>query len=43
MVPAGNITGPNIDTYYSSVISLRSMHTIIFLAELNNIKLAMFT
>ena len=39
MVPAGNMTGPNIDTYYSSVISLRSMHTIIFLAELNDIKI----
>lgn len=28
-------TGPNTDTYYSSVDSLRSMQIAIFLAELN--------
>ena len=31
------MTGPNIDTYYSRVISLRSIRTIVFLSELNNI------
>ena len=36
MVASSNITGPNIDTYYSIVILLRSMHTFVFLAELNN-------
>ena len=39
MVPAGNMTGPNIDTYYYSVISLCFMSTVVFLAELNNIKI----
>ena len=37
MVASSNIAGPNLDTYYSSVISLCSMCTIIFLSELNNI------
>ena len=32
------MTGPNPDTYYSSVISLCSMRTVVFLAELNNIE-----
>ena len=38
MVASGNMTGPNLNTYYSSVISLRSVRTIVFLAELNNIE-----
>ena len=29
MVAYGNITGSNIDTYYSSVIALRSMRTVV--------------
>jgi hypothetical protein len=29
------MTGPNTKTYYSSVVSLRSMQIAIFLAELN--------
>ena len=37
MVDSGNRTGPNIYTYYSSVISLHSMHTVVFLYEMNNI------
>ena len=37
MVVSFNMTQTNIDTYYSSVISLRSMRTVVFLAELNNI------
>ena len=36
---SGNITGPNIGTYNSSVISLLSMRIVIFLDELNNIKI----
>ena len=38
MVASGNITGSNLDTYYYNVISLRSMRTVVFLAELNNIQ-----
>ena len=30
MVASGNMTGTNIDTYYSSVISLFSMHNVVF-------------
>ena len=37
MLASGNMTGTNTNTYYSSVISLCSMRTIVFLAELNNI------
>ena len=37
MVESGNITGTNIDTYCFSVISLRSIRTVVFLYELNNI------
>ena len=36
MVASGNMTGPNLDTYYSSSISLRSVRTVVFLAEFNN-------
>ena len=32
------MNGPNIDTYYSSVISICYMHTVFFLSELNNIE-----
>ena len=39
MVVSGNMTGPNRDTYYSSFISLRSMRTVVFLAEPNNIEI----
>ena len=35
---SGNMNGPNINTYYSSVISLCSMRTVVFLSELNNIE-----
>ena len=38
MVPSGNITGPNIENYFSSVISLISVRTVAFLAELYNIE-----
>eukprot|EP00957_Ditylum_brightwellii_P185365 14114410-Ditylum_brightwellii.AAC.1 len=38
-VAGGHMTGPNIDTYYSSVVSLRAMIMMIFLAELNSMKL----
>ena len=38
MAASGNMTGPNIDTYYSSVISLRSMRTVVFLSEPNKIE-----
>ena len=38
MVASGNMNGPNINTYYSSVISLCSMRTVVFLSELNNIE-----
>ena len=33
------MTGPNTDTYYSSVVSLRAMRMMIFLAELNGMEL----
>ena len=33
-----NMTGDDFNTYYSSVISLCSMRTVVFLAELNNIE-----
>ena len=36
MVASVNMTGTNIYTYYSSVVSLRFMRTIVFLAEMNN-------
>ena len=38
MVDSGNITGTNIDTYYFSFMSLRSIRTIVFIYELNNIE-----
>ncbi len=38
-VAGGHMTGPNTDTYYSSVVSLRSMRIVIFLAELNGYEL----
>ena len=38
MVASSNATGPNIDTYYYSIISLRSMRTVVLLSELNNIE-----
>ena len=38
MLTSGKMTGPNLDTYYSSVISLCSMRTVVFLYELNNIE-----
>ena len=38
MVESGNTTGNNIDTYYYRVISLRSIITVVFLSELNNIE-----
>ena len=38
MLASGNKTGPNIDTYYSSIISLSSVRTVVFLYELNNIE-----
>eukprot|EP00957_Ditylum_brightwellii_P069233 5256508-Ditylum_brightwellii.AAC.1 len=38
-VAGGHTTGPNIDTYYSSVVSLRAMGMMSFLAELNDMEL----
>ena len=38
MMDSGNMTGTDIDTYYSSVISLRSMCTVVFLSKLNNME-----
>ena len=38
MVASINMTGTNIDTYYSSSISLRSIRTVVFLSGLNNIE-----
>ena len=38
MVAYGNMNGTNLDNYYYSVISLRSMRTVVFLAELNIIE-----
>ena len=38
MVASGNMTGPNLDTYYSIVIPLCSMCTVVFLSELNDIE-----
>eukprot|EP00957_Ditylum_brightwellii_P119487 9116902-Ditylum_brightwellii.AAC.1 len=35
----GHMTGPNTDTYYSSVVSLRAMRMMIFPAELNGMDL----
>eukprot|EP00957_Ditylum_brightwellii_P182610 13909879-Ditylum_brightwellii.AAC.1 len=35
LVAGRHMTGPNADTYYSSVGSLREMRMMIFLAELN--------
>eukprot|EP00957_Ditylum_brightwellii_P116714 8902585-Ditylum_brightwellii.AAC.1 len=35
LVTGGHMTGPNTNTYYSSVVSLRAMRVMIFLAELN--------
>ena len=37
MVASGNMTGTNIDNYYSSVISLHSICIVAFLYKLNNI------
>jgi len=37
-VAGGHLTGPNEDTYYSSVVSLRSMRIVLFLAELNDLE-----
>ena len=39
LVAGGHMTGPNTDTYYSSVVSLRDMRMMIFLAELNSMEL----
>ena len=33
-----NMTGNNLEMYYSSVISLSSMHNVVLLAELDNIE-----
>ena len=39
LVAGGHMTGPNNDTYYSSVVSFRAMRMVIFLAELNDLEL----
>ena len=39
LVCGGHLTGPSQDTYYSSVVSLRSMRMVVFLAELNELEL----
>ena len=38
MVASGNMTGTNIDTNYSSIISIRFMRTVFFLAKMSNIE-----
>ena len=38
MVASGNMTGPNLETFYSIVISLHSIPTIVLLSELKNIE-----
>ena len=37
LVAGGHMTGPNTDTYYSSVVSLRSMRITMFLVEHNDL------
>jgi len=39
LVAGGHLTGPNTDTYYSSVVSLRAMRILVFLSELNDLEL----
>ena len=39
MEASGNTAGPNPDTYYSSVTSLRSMRTFFLLDEFNDIEI----
>ena len=39
-VAGGHMTGVNDDTCYSSVVSLRGMRMVVFLAELNGLELA---
>eukprot|EP00957_Ditylum_brightwellii_P210375 15364898-Ditylum_brightwellii.AAC.2 len=39
LVKGGYMTGPNNDTYYSSIISLRAMMVMIFPAELTGVEL----
>eukprot|EP00957_Ditylum_brightwellii_P117371 8951531-Ditylum_brightwellii.AAC.1 len=39
LVAGGHMTEPNTDTYYSSMVSLRTMRMMIFLAELNGMEL----
>ena len=34
----GNMTGPNLETYYTSIISLCPLLTAVLLSELNNIE-----
>ena len=38
MMASGNMNVTNIDTFYSSVISIRSMRTVVLLSELNYIE-----
>ena len=37
LVSGGHTTGPNTDTYYSSVVSLNSVFIFILLDEINSI------
>ena len=39
MVVSCKMNGPNLDTYYYSVISLRSMRTVVLLDDLNDIEI----
>eukprot|EP00957_Ditylum_brightwellii_P038966 2945124-Ditylum_brightwellii.AAC.1 len=39
LVARYHMIGPKTDTYYSSVVSLRAIRTMIFLAELNGMKM----
>eukprot|EP00957_Ditylum_brightwellii_P122177 9316940-Ditylum_brightwellii.AAC.1 len=39
LVTGSHMTGPNSNTYYSSVVSLRAIRIMIFLAELNGMEL----
>ena len=39
LVTGGHLTGPPLESIYSGVVSLRSLRIVIFLAELNDLKL----
>ena len=39
LVAGGYLTGPPLESVYSGVVLLRSLRIVIFLAELNNLKI----